>query len=216
MRSSHIRSTRSNGNGGLAQALQKVSGALTLTDLVQPVDVIVVLAGRMDRKLYGLELYNSRIAPRLALSVGRFEVSRMRSFGLERYDDLVALRDATPPEERHFLMVLGESGTHIQKLRLPRWSTYGEALGLRVFVQNQGVRRVMVVSTGIHLKRTALAFKAAFRGTDFEFIYCPVPARAQLRQPGFGYIAQEYFKTIGYALFLALPPRLSGFLMRTG
>ena len=198
------------------KALRPISRALTLNDTVQPVDIIVVLAGRMDRKVYGLELYNAGIAPRVVLSVGRFEVSRMRSLGLDRVDDLVALRDATPREERHFLAVVGESGTQIQRVRLPRWSTYGEALGLHAFLQNQGVRRVMVVSTGIHLRRAALAFNAASRGTGLKFIYCPVPARQPWPPPGSRYVMQESLKIVGYYLILCLPPRLSRFLMRVG
>src|ERR1035438_7158796 len=52
--------------------------SLTRNDSVQPVDLIFVMAGRMERKHYGLELYRAGVAPQLVLSVGRFEVSKVR------------------------------------------------------------------------------------------------------------------------------------------
>ena len=71
-----------------------------------PADLIFVFAGRMDRKPYGMELYRAGLAPVLILSVGRFEVSKMDRAGLDLAvaRNLVALRDATPPDERHFFV----------------------------------------------------------------------------------------------------------------
>jgi len=66
--------------------LMKLYENLTRTDSVQPCDLIFVLAGRMERKPYGLELYLAGMAPRLVLSVGRFEVSRMHQLGLSGID----------------------------------------------------------------------------------------------------------------------------------
>src|SRR4029077_13358436 len=43
-------------------ALVRVYRALTVKDSVQPVDMIFVIAGRMDRKQYGLELYRVGVA----------------------------------------------------------------------------------------------------------------------------------------------------------
>ena len=38
----------------------------------------------------------------------------------------------------------------------------------------------MVVSTGIHLRRVALAFARVFRDAPIEFRYCPVPCRLEV------------------------------------
>src|ERR1035441_3224688 len=57
--------------------LHRLYRCLTWNDSVEAVDLIFVMAGRMERKQYGLELYRAGIAPRLILSVGRFEVSKM-------------------------------------------------------------------------------------------------------------------------------------------
>jgi len=168
----------------------------------------------MERKAYGLQLYRAGIAPRLLLSVGRFEVSKMRGLELEGTEDLIAVRDATPPEERHFLVHIGSSGMQIEKLRLPRWSTYGEALGLRTFLDKQAVHRVLVISTDIHLRRVALSFRKAFQGTRFKFVYCPVPRGVQWHQADFQYVVQELFKLAGYRALLSLPPRATRLLMQ--
>lgn len=145
--------------GNWRQALLlKLYESLTRSDAAAPADLIFVLAGRMERKLYGLELYRSGLAPRLVLSVGRFEVSKMRKVGLENalVEELIALRDKTQPDERHFFVTLDSSGVSIEKRILPRWNTYGEILGLKHFLEAGNVRRVMVVSTDVHLRRVAL------------------------------------------------------------
>src|SRR5215469_8112970 len=116
-------------------ALHWVYDRLTRNDSLQPVDMIFVMAGRMERKHYALELYRARIAPELVLSVGRFEVSRMHQIGLGTFDELKTLRDQTRPQERHFFVMVDASGIHIEKTWCPRWSTYGEALGLRSFLE---------------------------------------------------------------------------------
>jgi hypothetical protein len=151
--------------------------SLTRNDSVQPVDLIFVMAGRMERKLHGLELYRAGLAPRLVLSVGRFEVSKMWQLDLEGIDELKSLRDETPPGERHFFMTLDVSGVRLEKTKLLRRSTYGEALALRRRLEREDGRRVMVVSTDVHLRRVAFTFSRVFRGTPSQFLYCPVPTR---------------------------------------
>jgi uncharacterized SAM-binding protein YcdF (DUF218 family) len=153
--------------------------SLTRSDSVEPADLLFVMAGRMERKPYGLELYRAGVAPRLVLSVGRFEVSRMAQLDLEGMHQLVALRDQTPADERHFFVSLDRAGLHLDKVRAPRWSTYGEALALRQFLQPQAPRKVIVISSGVHLRRVALTFAHVFRDAPIQFRYCPVPARCE-------------------------------------
>jgi uncharacterized SAM-binding protein YcdF (DUF218 family) len=135
------------------------------------------MAGRMERKHYGLELYRAGLAPRLVLSVGRFEVSKMSQLDLECTEKLKSLRDRTPPSERHFFVTLDASGIRLEKAKLLRCSTYGETLTFRRLLEREDVRRVMVVSTDIHLRRVAFTFSKVFRGTPLQFQYCPVPTR---------------------------------------
>lgn len=161
-------------------AFLKFYESLTLNDAVQPVDLIFVIAGRMERKHYGLELYRAGLAPCLVLSVGRFEVSKMLQLDLECFDELKALRDQTPPSERNFFVTLDVSGFRIETAKLLRCSTYGEALAFRRLLEREGGQRVMVVSTDVHLRRVAFTFSKVFRATPVQFLYCPVPTRAGL------------------------------------
>ena len=75
--------------------LQYLYERLTLNDTPSPADLIFVLAGKMERKQYGLELYRAGLAPRLVLSVGRFEVSKMPALDLEETPELLRRRDET-------------------------------------------------------------------------------------------------------------------------
>ena len=108
--------------------LYKLYEILTLDHAPEPADLIFVLAGRMERKQYGIELYRAGVAPRLVLSVGRFEVTRMRVLDFGSMDELIALRDRTEPHERHFFCDVSLSGVRIQRPKLRWWNTYGEVL----------------------------------------------------------------------------------------
>jgi hypothetical protein len=107
--------------------LNRLYQSLTWNDSLESVDVIFVMAGRMERKQYGLELYRAGIAPRLILSVGRFEVSKMSRIEWEGFHDLVALRERTQPDDRHFFVEVDSPGIHIERAKLQRWNTYGDA-----------------------------------------------------------------------------------------
>jgi uncharacterized SAM-binding protein YcdF (DUF218 family) len=79
------------------------------------------------------------------------------------------LRDKTRPDERHFFVSVDSAGIRIDKARAPRWSTYGEALALRKFLEQHPARTVMVISTDVHLRRVALTFANVFRKVPIEF-----------------------------------------------
>jgi uncharacterized SAM-binding protein YcdF (DUF218 family) len=196
--------------------------SLVRNDPVQPAGLILVLAGRMERKPYGLELYRAGVAPRLVLSIGRFEVSRMSRLDLAGVEDLQKLRDNTRPNERHFFMSLDASGVHTVKAQVSRRGTYGEALSFRHYLEGTSVRTVMVVSTAVHLRRAALTYAKVFRGASVEFLYCPVPAPLAsfnggnwwIRPEDRRFVLKEMIKLAGYQLILSAPEWVSCRLMR--
>ena len=197
---------------------------LTLSDPAAPADLIYVMAGKMERKAYGLELYQAGLSPRLVLGVGRFEVSKMYRLALEDsvVEELIALRDKTPGDQRHFFVKLEPSGVCIEKRLLRRWSTYGEILDLRDWLKATNVRRVMVISTDIHLRRVAVTFDKVFRGCPVEFCYCPVPASASSLEKGEWwsrpgdrkYVISETAKLVAYRFILLMPQFLIRRFMR--
>jgi len=202
----------------------RLHAGLTLSDSTTPADLIYVMAGRMDRKPYGLELYRAGLAPRLVLGVGRFEVSKMHTVGLDHslVQDLIALRDKTPADQRHFWVKLETSGVSIEKRVLRRWSTYGEILDLQDFLEAGNVRRVIVVSTDAHLRRVALTCARVSRGSSIEFLYCPVPSRFGslgkhrwwTRADDRRFIIKEMMKLAAYRVILSMPAGVSDRLMR--
>jgi hypothetical protein len=106
--------------------LETLYAGLTRVDSVQPVDLIFVMAGRMNRKQYGFELYRQGVAPKLVLSVGRFEVSKMLQTEFAFADELAALRSVTPPNQRHFFVSLDQFGTRVELASVPQWNTYAK------------------------------------------------------------------------------------------
>jgi len=203
-------------------SLLRLYESLTRNDAVQPVDLIFVMAGRMERKPYGLELFRAGFEPQLVLSVGRFEVSKMRILDPEQDRELRALRDRTPPDERYFFVRMNSSGTRIQKARLPRCSTYGEALALRQFLKSEKAKKIMVISTDVHLRRVYSTFESVFRNAPVNFIFCPVPSRfGFLAKDGWWsrpddrrFVVKELLKLAGYRVIMSAPAWLTRRLMR--
>jgi uncharacterized SAM-binding protein YcdF (DUF218 family) len=206
----------------LANMLDWFYERLTRTDHPQKADLIFVLAGKMERKLYGLHLYQAGLAPRLLLTVGRFEVSKMAGLPFEFLPELIAQRERTAPERRHFFCDVSADATRIRAVALPRWSTYGEALGLREYLAGDSARDVIVVSTDIHLRRAAVTFEKVFAGAAVKFRYCPVPADlSSLGKAGWwtrrddrNYVMRETVKLAAYRLILSLPHVFVRYLMR--
>ena len=111
--------TTSANTGWWRSRLLNLYESLTRNDPVKPVDLIFVMAGKIERKHYGIELFRAGMAPRLVLSTGRFEVSKMSTFRLEGFDELIALRDSTPPDERYFYWKMDASGDASRSVRFP-------------------------------------------------------------------------------------------------
>ncbi|HYR83111.1 MAG TPA: ElyC/SanA/YdcF family protein [Terriglobia bacterium] len=203
-------------------SLVKLYENLTRDDAVRPVDLIFVMAGRMERKQYGLELFRAGVSPKLVLSIGRFEVSKMGDLDLKGIEELTLLRGQTPPDKRHFFMTLDSSGVRIEKAGLPVWNTYGEALALQQILEKEKARRVIVISNDIHLRRVALAIGKVFRRETVEIRYCPVPPllmpyrkeRWWTRPDNRRSVFVEMTKLAGYRLILSLPPRAALWIMR--
>src|SRR5262245_14981082 len=200
--------------------LVKLYASLVVNDRVEPVDLIFVMAGRMERKEYGLNLFRSGIAPRLVLSIGRFEVSKMAGIHLDGLAELKALRDTLPPDDRHFFTTVDKTGVHHENVKLRRCSTYGEVLAIRKFLNDDTSRRVMIISSDVHLRRVTLTFAKVFRDSPFQFSYCAVPSTFLnsetwwIHEQSRRFVFNEMAKLIGYRIILSLPVGIAQRLMR--
>jgi hypothetical protein len=84
--------------------LPRLRAWLSPVDTPRKADVIFVLAGRMHRKECALELFRQGLAPRILLSVGRFEIRRFSKMALPASLDVLKLAEAVPPSQRHYFV----------------------------------------------------------------------------------------------------------------
>jgi hypothetical protein len=191
--------------------LQPLRDFLAEADPPTRSDVIFVLAGRPERKVYGLQLFREGFAPRLILSVGRFEVRGMGGLG---FNDL-NLREGVarlPPEQRHFFIdIVAHSRRVIVRGEAGR-GTYAELLSLGRYLEAEGISSLLLVSTSIHLGRIRYCCRriALFSGTEIGYVSVPENL-SSFRRAGWwkrrdhwSYVLRESAKL---GIFLLRPPR---------
>jgi uncharacterized SAM-binding protein YcdF (DUF218 family) len=173
-----------------------------------PADAIFVLAGRPERKRYGIELWKRGLAPALILSVARFEWRRFPELGLPDDGGLTRLVQETYYKRRHFFVTLDSGGANARFVPTRFLGTRREALGLAEEVRAKGYRSLLVVSTSVHLRRTRLALKRALGDLPMRVSYTAVPeAQSGVRRDswfrsvaGWSYVTGELFKLPLYGL----------------
>ena len=148
---------------------------LDISSKPEPCDAIFVLAGRQERKVHGLNLWRVGYAPELILSVARFEWRRFYELGLPRDGGLQKLVDAIPPIERHFFVREWKDRAESVAVKKGKYGTLTEALAVAVLLRGGEYRSLIVVSSAFHLRRVALAFRRAFRGSGTRLVFVAVP-----------------------------------------
>jgi uncharacterized SAM-binding protein YcdF (DUF218 family) len=127
---------------------------LVREDPLEAADAIFVLAGgRVDRWLEGVELFRERHAPAIVLSPGRQEKAEiaLRAKGIRFPTEAEAARDA--------MLQLGVPPEAVQIMAGSVDNTAQEAEAFRHLAAHHGWRRVIVVTSGYHTRRTAFAFR---------------------------------------------------------
>src|SRR6267142_306862 len=94
----------------VSRLLARLFDFLSAADPPVPSDAIFVLAGRPERKRYGLDLFKRGLAPVLILSVGRFEWRRFPELGLPDDGGLTRLVEETYYRRRHFFVTVRAEG----------------------------------------------------------------------------------------------------------
>ena len=122
-------------------------------------DAIFVFAGRESRKRFGVRLFREGVAPRLVLSVGRFEWRRFASLGLSSDGGLVDRVSETEPRRRHFFVDLRIGGARSERVPTGVLGTWSEARALSRFVEREGIEKLVVISHRQHLKRCLLGLR---------------------------------------------------------
>jgi uncharacterized SAM-binding protein YcdF (DUF218 family) len=141
----------------------------------RPADCIFVLAGKQDRKSYGVKMWRFGYAPQLILSVGRFEWRKFSELGLESNGGLVCKVEQTTPKKRHFLVRLDRQEVFCTLAQTGIFGTRSEARALAAYLRDMPVRSLLILSSPVHLRRVALAFRRAFHksGINLTFVAAP-------------------------------------------
>jgi hypothetical protein len=154
---------------------------------LQPGDAIFVLAGKQERKLFGIELWKRALAPELILSVGRFEWRRFYRLGFASDGGLGELVERTPPKKRHFFLRCVSSNVSALLTRKGYFGTWSEGRELARILRDSQHRSIILVSTSFHLRRVVLVMRRAFRSGRIDLRCVAVPEdmahvqRAQLQ-----------------------------------
>jgi uncharacterized SAM-binding protein YcdF (DUF218 family) len=138
---------------------------LVREDALEPSDAIFVLAGgAVDRWLESVDLYRQHYAQAVILSPGRTETaeSDLRARGIRLPTAAQIARDA--------MIQLGLPADAVQVMPGNLDNTAAEAEACHAFARDAGWRRVIVVTSPYHTRRTRFAFRRAFRDSQITVL----------------------------------------------
>jgi uncharacterized SAM-binding protein YcdF (DUF218 family) len=190
---------------------------LTQSDKPDIADAIFVLAGGQERKNFGLELFRQGLAPRILLSVGRFEIRRFAPLVQCRSVDLLRIAADIPPPQRHFFVDFHGTETEVRWIRPRLPGTLCEMKAFRKWLgENGDVTSVLIVSSAMHLRRLRACALALFpREVNLRFSAVPTGftagashGAAEAETPSWRPILLECLKLAIYRTML--DTRLSG------
>ena len=138
-------------------ALSLLGESLVVSDPLNKADLIYVLAGDFfgNRVLRGADLGVRGYAPRVLLSGGEYSNSYSGDLALQ-----FAVEHGYPPNL-------------FSVVRTSALSTIDEARSLRPVFRRMGARRIILVTSNFHSRRTALVFRLFL--PDFQFWIVPAP-----------------------------------------
>ena len=174
---------------------------LDVTRPPEKADLIFVFAGREERKRYGLELYEKGYAPRVILSVGRFEWRRFAELGLASDGGLVERVPTIEAPKRHFFVEIEGTETTCRFIARGRYGTLTEARALATCVEddeNDAAKTILLVSSPEHSRRCLLATKSVMARRHRLIPIGCAPSRDSC--------IRELVKWIGYRALTRLAP----------
>jgi uncharacterized SAM-binding protein YcdF (DUF218 family) len=130
---------------------------------LQKSDALVVLSGaQVDRWLESVDLYREGYAAQILLSPGYEDPlgDQLRAQGI-RFPRLIDV-------QRNAMLQLGIPPAAIEIMPRGYDNTADEAAGVRTIAQTNGWRRVIVVTSKYHTRRTLFAFERELRGTGID------------------------------------------------
>lgn len=138
-------------------------------------DLIFVLAGRVVRKRFGLELFRAGVAARILFSVARFEVRRFKELRLPVAFDLLPIALPVAAPERHFFVAFSGGGPEVERIKVRRFGTLREIEALAGYLtRHAGIRSVIVVTSAVHVRRVGICCRVLLpREVDVRVVAVP-------------------------------------------
>jgi hypothetical protein len=154
---------------------------LSPADAPRSAGIIFVLAGRVYRKDFALELFRQRLAPRILFSVGRFEIRRFARMALPVPLDLLKLAQEVPPPQRHYFVFFDGQEVRTQHVLPRRFGTLTEIDALaRWLSERPDIRTVLIISSGTHLRRIRMCCRSLLNvNIRLAFLAAPVTLSEQ-------------------------------------
>lgn len=186
----------------IAVSLPYAGRYLAVQDPLERADVIVVLAGAgAERWLEGVDLYNEGWAPCILLSPGRPQSAdgELRRRGI--------IFPTEPELIREAIVRLGVRADAVIVMPRAVDNTADEAAAVRQMAVGAGWRRMLVVTSKYHGRRSRFAFRREFSGTPAISIIVrtsrhdpSTPARWWRRRADIRWVTSELEKLLLYRL----------------
>ncbi len=176
---------------------------LMAEDPLAPADVIFVLGGaRAERWLESVDLYRDGHAPHVLLSIGRPEdaETRLRAMGIRYPSEPELARDA--------MEQMGVPAASVTLLPRPVDNTAQEAEAIHPLATAAGWRRIIVITSKYHTRRSGFAFRREFDGTGVQIIVratrydTATPDRWWTSRGDVRFVTSEFQKLLLYRLGL--------------
>jgi uncharacterized SAM-binding protein YcdF (DUF218 family) len=150
-----------------AQLLTGLARVLIVNDPLQPADIIFILNGDVNtRPFFAAELFKQELAPQIVLA--REEDGPAAEIGLYPNGTDVTVEVMTKlgvPDDRITVIPIQGGAT----------STRDEAVILRRYVDEHQIRRVLVVTSAFHTRRTRWIIEKELSGSSTNFSMAAAP-----------------------------------------
>jgi len=146
-------------------------------------DLIFVLAGGEARKIYGLQLFYEDRAPRILLSVGRFEIRKLSRVVTGVPVNLLEMAGPIPPRKRHFFVLFENGNVRARLMPVGRFGTWAEIAALGGTLRDRPeIQSLIVVSSPRHLYRVSMCCRELLPA-QVRFRMMGVPGEGSASKP---------------------------------
>jgi uncharacterized SAM-binding protein YcdF (DUF218 family) len=184
--------------------LPRLRAWLSPADAPRSADLIFVLAGRMYRKDYALELFRQGLAPRILFSVGRFEIRRFSQMALPVPLDLLKLAQEVLPPQRHYFVFFEGQEVQTQHVLPRRFGTLTEIEALaRWLSRRPDIRTVLIVSSGPHLRRIRMCCRSLLN-TNIRLAFLAAPPTLSEQHSAFAIAKEDLMELFKLSIYWIL------------